>query len=466
LRAFTPAAFALVFLYGLAQLAWGERIPVSDGLGTYDGRRYGEIARDFRREVFDEGLDLFRLQRILPSAVVHLALRATGSSFETRDIVRAFLILNWLLQLALVLVWREIARTARLGPTATWLGFVLMFLNFANLKQPYYYPVLTDTPALLLGALAVWLHLLGRWLALFAVMILAAFTWPALFVSGSLLFAFGREDIRRPAPPAFPRAAMAGLAGLAVALAEALSFGGGGGASGWLSLGVLIAYAAAVAWSLLASRRLFEPATYARGLHPWRLIAAAATFVALRWALGQAATAPGMTLARHVRHVFLYNWGKPALFLLAHVVYFGPVVILLLLYWRAARDRLHQLGLGLTAYAAFQLGHSINSESRQLVDGLPLYALLAAAAAERAGFQRRHVLLVAALGLATSKSWLPINRGDWGSPDQVPAQLYFMNMGPSMTGTTLLLQAAAAMLVLVAAWVVLPRPARRDTTWE
>jgi hypothetical protein len=120
------------------------------------------------------------------------------------------------------------------------------------------------------------------------------------------------------------------------------------------------------------------------------------------------------------------------------------------------------LGLGLTAYAAFQLGHSINSESRQLVDGLPLYVLLAAAAAERVGLGKRHVVLLAALGLVTSKAWLPINRGEWGAPETIPAQLYFMNMGPSMTRTTLLVQAAAAVLALAAAWMALPRPGQRD----
>jgi hypothetical protein len=453
---FTPMALALVLLYGLLQMRWGERIPASDGLGTYDGRRYGEIARDPRREIAEEGLDLFRLQRILPSAAVHLALRATGSSFETRDIVRAFLVLNCICQVALVLVWRQIARTCGLGPTGTWLGFVLLFLNFANLKQPYYYPVLTDTPAVLLGALAVWLHLRDRPLALFIVILLAAFTWPALFVSASLLFVFDRKGLRAPPPPYLPRALGSALAGLGVALLAGAFLGFDATLSGWISLGVLIAYAAGVAWSLLGSERLFERGTYLRGLHRGRLLLAVATFVVLRVLLAQASTAPGMTVSRHIRHIFLYNWGKPGLFLLAHAVYFGPVVVLLALYWRVARDALHELGLGLTAYAAFQLGHAINPETRQLVDALPLYALLAAMAGERCGLAARHVLLVAAWGLLASKVWLPINQGAWGAPDALPAQLYFMNMGPSMTKSALLVQAGVVVVAAVVLWAALP----------
>jgi hypothetical protein len=462
---FVPTALTVVFVYGLVQILWGERIPVTGGLGTYDGRRYGEIARDPRREIVEEGLDLFRLQRILPSVVVHLALRATGSSLDISAIVHAFLVLNWILQLLLVFVWRALARAAGLGLRGTWLGFVLLFVNFANLKQPYYYPVLTDTPAVLLGALALLLHLRGRLAALLGLLILASLTWPSLFVSGSLLFFCGPRPLDPQRPPRAPCATASALAALAVV---ALHWGfvgfSSGGPLAWLSLAVMAAYAAVLAWSLLGSARLFEWRTYSYGVRWPRLVLVLAVFVALRLVLIHASTAPGMTLSRHLRHVFLYNWGKPGLFLLAHAVYFGPVVFLLLLLWPSARDALHGLGLGITAHAVLQLAHSINAESRQLVDGLPLYALVAAMAAERCGFSARHVGLVAALGMILSKAWLPINQGEWRGPSELPAQLYFMNMGPSMTGPAQAVLAAVAFLSLVILWASLPRRPTASST--
>jgi hypothetical protein len=457
---FLPAALALVLLYGVVQIAWGERIPVTDGLGTYDGRRYGEIAKELRREVLEDGLDLFRLQRILPSVLVHGALAAAGSDFSTGDVVLAFLVLNLIVQLGLVVVWDRLAGVAGLGPRGRWVGLSLLFLNFAMLKQPYFYPVLTDTPAVLLGASALLFHLQGRTAALFAVLLVAAFTWPSLFVSGSLLFVFGRTPVDGPSPPPAPRALVAAAVAVALpALHAWLLAPAPWGPRVVASLAVLGAYAAAVAWSLLGSARLFDLRTWTEAVRPWRVAVVVAVFVALRVALTQASTAPGMTYGRHLRHLFLYNSGQPGLFLLAHVVYLGPVVLVVLLLWPTVRTTLHRLGLGVTACAAFQLAHAINTETRQLVDVLPLLALLGAVALEERGIRTWAAAALALLGAFTSKAWLTINQGPWGGPYEHPAQRYFMNMGPSMTRESVAVQAAVALAALVLVWV-LSRPTR------
>lgn len=456
---FTILALALVFLYAVGQIVWGERIPLTEGLGTYDGRRYGEIARDFRREVFVDGLDLFRLQRVLPSAIVHVALAAAGSSFPSAEIVRGFLVLNAALQLLLVPLWRGIARAVGLGDRGTWLGFLLLFLNFANLKQPYFYPVLTDTPAVFLGALMLWLYLRTRPFILLAVLLMAAFTWPSLYFSGALLFIGSREPVDGPTPLPLARGMVAALAGAApVAFHLGLLGGVETSAPVVVALAVIAAYATAVAWSLLGSRRLFEGATYRRGVSVPRLLVVAGLFLGLRLLLVYASTAPGMTFSRHVRHLFLYNSGKVGLFLVAHAVYFGPVALLMLLLWPCVRDQIHRLGLGMTAYAAFHLAHAINTESRQLVDGLPLYALLVALAAEARGVRTAQVIAVGLTGLVASKAWLPINQRPWGPATEMPAQLYFMNMGPSMTPLTLAVQAGAVCVMLAVLWTVFRRP--------
>jgi len=232
-----------------------------------------------------------------------------------------------------------------------------------------------------------------------------------------------------------------------------------GGALGAASLAVLAVYTAAVTWTLFGSASLFRLRTYAAGICWKRLALAAGAFVAIRIALVHASTAPGMTLSRHLRHVLLYNSGRPGLFLIAHAVYFGPVALLLLLSWSRVAATAHRLGLGITAYVVFHFLHGINTESRQLIDGLPLYVLLATLAATERGLAAGHVWLVAAVGLLTSKFWLLINQGMWGEASRFPAQLYFMNMGPSMTSATLGLQAAGVLLTLGLFWAALPRAA-------
>ena len=459
---FLPTALALVVAYGATQIAFGERIPLTGGLGTYDGRRYGEVAMDFRREVLEDGLDAFRLQRIVPSAIVWAALGAFGLARDRPHVIAAFLLGNLILQALLVLLWSALGRRAGLGDRGLWLGLVLLFLSFASLKQPYFYPVLTDTPAVLLGALVLYLHLSRRAAMLFATLLLAAFTWPALFLSGSLLYVLDREPLAATPPP---RAWNVGVAAASVALmllVRASRLGlATGSAAAIVSLLVMAAYVFAVSRSLTATASLFDATTWRRAVRPRRLLLVIGAFVVVQVLVASASTAPGMTVGRHLRHVFLYNAERPGLFLLAHAVYFGPVALLVVLLWPLVRATAWRLGLGVTAVLAFQLAHSINAESRQLVDGLPLYVLLATLAAESVPWTVGRTWLVAALGLVASKAWLPINRGEWGSAFEFPAQYYFMNMGPSMSRRTLLVQAAGAAAALIVLWLSLRR-ARRD----
>lgn len=455
---FLPTALALVAAYAAAQIAWGERIPLTGGLGTYDGRRYGEIAMDLPREVGQEGLDTFRLQRIAPSAAVWAALGALRLPRDPAHVIAAFLLANGLLQVLLVVVWNGLARTAGLGERGLWLGFVLLFVDFANLRQPYFYPVLTDTPAVLLGALALYLHLGRRPHALFAVLLLAAFTWPALFVSGSLLYVLDREPLDG-SPPRRRWHDLVAVAGVAMVLLVRLSRVGTamGSIAAVASLAFLTAYVFAVGRTMSASASLYQAGTWRRAVHVRRLLLAAAAFVVIRVLVVSASTAPGMTVGRHLRHVFLYNLERPGLFLVAHASYFGVVVPLLVLLWPAVRAAAWRLGLGTTAFLAFQLAHGINAESRQLVDGLAVYVLLASLAAESLPWTARRTWLVAGLGFLVSKAWLPINQGEWGTAFDFPAQYYFMNMGPSMSRFTFALQAGALVASLVILWMALRR---------
>ena len=149
------AAPGLLLAYGVVQILWGEAIESTGGLGFYDGRRYGEIAMDFHGQVFREGLDAYRLQRVLPSAIVHAWLRvdrpAPGRAARARHVPH--------LQPADLLVtaaaWAAIARAMELRSAVLLARLRLLFLNFANLKMPFYNAVLTDTTALVLGTLLV-----------------------------------------------------------------------------------------------------------------------------------------------------------------------------------------------------------------------------------------------------------------------------------------------------------------------
>jgi hypothetical protein len=442
---FVPVAPVLLAIFGLGQIGWGEAIELSSGFGFYDGRRYGEIALDFPREVFREGLDAFRLQRVLPSGVIYLALGGDPrDEIEVRDAFRAY---NLILLLATAITWAGIAREAGTSERGRWLGFSLLFLNVANLKMPFYYPVLTDTTALFLGALLLYCHLRSCDSGMLAVLVASAFTWPSLCVSGTLLFAVPRRSL--PEAPSARARAIGGVVA-AVVWVTIIAINHGVVAHHDLlpvTLLILLAFVVLSARGLFDNAALFDLENGRRTSIARRCAVVALILVATQWTVRGLSTAPGMTPARHLRNLVLYATSQPGLFLVAHAVYFGVLPLVLVTHWSRACRAAHRLGPGMTLYVAACLAHAVNPESRQLIDGLPAFVLLGVLALETSALPSRAGWCIAALGLAASKVWLPINQGPFGSSVDYPAQYYFMNHGPTMAPASFWLQAAIVVML-------------------
>ena len=71
---FLLPAVLLLLGYGIAQILWGELISAGRGIG-WDGRFYVPVVQDFRQAVLVDRLDAYRLQRIVPPALVGAAMR-------------------------------------------------------------------------------------------------------------------------------------------------------------------------------------------------------------------------------------------------------------------------------------------------------------------------------------------------------------------------------------------------------
>ena len=183
----------MVVLYGLIAICFGERIGVNEGRG-WDGCYYADIAADFYGQVFPHRLDGYRIQRIVPSAVVHYSLRLLHLPTTNLDtIIRAFQVYNLLLLVVTVYLWNGIAGRLRLRSRGTWLGFVGLMCSFSAMKMPFDYPALTDTTAFALGAAIVYAFLAGNRVMILLAAALGAFTWPTLLYLAIPLILFPRR---------------------------------------------------------------------------------------------------------------------------------------------------------------------------------------------------------------------------------------------------------------------------------
>jgi hypothetical protein len=465
-------ALALAVAVGYALAVWlGEKILVNGGLG-HDGRQYGRWAADFYGSVVKHGVSAYYIQRVLPSAVVHAGLRLVGAAPTTRNIIAGFEIANCVL--VWLAAWSFSATVKQLGvsPVTRWLGALCLFGSFGILKWSAYYPVITDVWAMALGTFQLQCYLRRRPFALAAVTVLGAFAWPTLLLVGScLLLCCGVE--RRAGPPS--EAVPAHLHDVGAALAT-LAWGFACWSmldrhydphigTGPIFLPVVrlswLVSAAFLFWglrTLLRDRRVFDVRLILRGLLTVPGALAVALFVGLTLLRPHLSSgAHGLSVADHVDVTAFTALKAPGIFLLAHVLFFGPIVLVVCLRWSDLVRVLHGAGLGPTLIALLAVLFALNSESRKLFNFAPMVLPFVAVLLDRLQPPRRELAVFAIVSLLSSKVWLTLDGRLRGPASDFPSQTLYLSVGPWMSLTMYALQ--LVVVAVVAVWIArwLPR---------
>lgn len=463
------AAIALTLAYG-----FGELIPFHGGFG-YDGNLYGTLVMH-PGEVMDLArFDVHRAQRVVPSFIAWLALSPVGLNDHRSAVIGWFHFYDFALVLGTVTLFWRTARLLRLGRPAAWVGFVALVGNYAVMKWPGFYPVLTDISGLFLGMLVLYLWVARREWWLPAVALVGAFTWPTVTYSALVLFVLARgRDLPLPDPRSRPQRVTAllvatgvatGVAAFAASLIDCLGSCTADilPASLWraaLPVSVPL-FALALGYALYPiGTRLSVPAVIRSIL--WYRIPIAAVIV---WGTARVAQALGtpseFTLGRTLSNTALGGVVKPFGNLVAHSVFYGMAVPLLILTWPLAVRAAGRLGVGFLAMLAMFVLLGSGAESRILFNQWPVFALLAALVADRLGWGWRSVAIFGTAAVVSSRFWFPLaNHGpfSWDSMSY-PTQWYAMSVGLRMTIRSYLLMGSLTLLMVavVAALLVANR---------
>lgn len=438
-RASNGMIVAAVFVAGLASLAWNERIPVNEGLG-WDGIVFVQAAAHPRQALRETKGTGHMIQRILPSAIVHISLRTLGIERTNRNILRGFRTLTLLLIALATLAWCECARELQITTAGKWLGAAVLFSNFALLKMSYYYPNLTDPMAFTLGLGMLLFYLRRNDAALVCLTILAAFTLQTAFLVGVLFLLFPRsEDETQSVTPRLCRAQAITVGAVCTILLAGYL------ASFWIwgwdvlkypteplrpLLAVSIAISAFyfyVAVSSLLNSSGFQLSwvraqAFIRSPRPWLVGLLVAAIVGI-WRI--LAAKPGLTMQVIIGRIFWSGVTSPGMFLVAHTLYFGPIMLVLVWLWREIVPQVHRYGMGLTMVVLLAAPFSLMSESRNWINFFPILAVLTVKALDARQCSRNVYLLIALLTFVGSRWWLPLN-GNF--PER-----YFDCQGPWMT---------------------------------
>lgn len=448
--------FLAYTVWALYAIFYGERIPVNGGLG-WDGKIYYFISQDFFTYVQGRVFDSYYILRVVPPLIVKAAHWLTGTehSYELTGTFFGLLNLSSMLGGTLLLLaclhdtvwqWRLMAS-------------VFALVSFGSLRHPYYYPILTDAFAFLLGAAMLWAFLSKRRAVLLAVTLAGAFTTPVLLLMAFPLLAFQHGTFTGKEWTSTDRvlfglllASVTFLALIGPALNGTMPFGAYQPSKEMvlLALPFLLAYVGLLWWNMgIAGRLRATLSTIDRtGLMVWGMVLVAVVLCGL-WARPSS-----FRTADFILGLVSNGLVHPAVFIVAHVVFIGPAFLLILLFPVRFRKTAAALPLPLFWTAMCALMLAVNSESRTLMAGLPFIFYVLITALRDLPIHRFQMVMVIVLSLALSKVWFPINAGEMtGDFLEFPMQRYFMHLGPWMNTTAYALQLAATVVSAGLLWL-------------
>jgi hypothetical protein len=473
----------LVALLGVVWLLFGERFPFGF---VWDTDWYADEAAHFWERAVVERLNGYRLQRVLPSAIVWLGMRAVGATPTLDNAGTGFLVLDILLLVATALVWRSVADRLELSHRARWLGFLGLFANYAIVKHAFYMPAMTEIAAYALGMSALLLFLDRRRVALFALGLIGGFVFPTVGPSVALMLLW---PARGGPIPDRDRSILGDLVALAWALAFAAIFlyfylyrGARGIAYGPVTPVVDVVWPLSLALTVgtmfLGLRVLLRGIDVdwvrraLRALDGPGVLMAIGTLVipALLVKAIQSAPSTVMTPKLLLAILAFQPNARPLAHLVAHAVWFGPLVIVLVLRWRAVTTLAWRLGPGLVAALAFGFLIAMTPETRQSSFEWPILVALLVAALDQARETSTRLLGVVIVGsVLTSQFWRRLTTPEMLIPvpdlDRAQAAFvfreYLASTGLWMSNRAYLLHLAVLLPLAVSlAWLMFGRRER------
>jgi hypothetical protein len=473
---------------GLLIYLTGDRINWSGGFG-FDGRLYGELAKNFPSAVFGHGtvippgfepytgpslhgLDSYYIFRIVPSGLVWLGLKVTTLTPTYGHVIGLFVALNSFMYALATWCWCRSAALLGLGDREKILGATALLINFAVMRMGGYTPVLTDQVALGLGALTLYLWLRGWTPALAITVFLLCFTWPLSFLSGGLMLLLPAPrgiDFSERSEDARPwgrswlgmsrfSAAVGALAGVVALVAVIIMNRGGGRVSSEgneqlhhlfpLSAAITAVFVFAVVGFFLP-RHPRDLLAVLRRLRPTRIALAVGVVAAAR-IIGKIFThRAGYNSTQILEEEFWWTTLDPGVFIVIFVSYFGPLLLALLFDLpRAARDA-WRLGPGMAAIVAIGVLGALTTQAREIANIYP-FLLLPGVLAFRRFFGLGNIALGVffLIALAFSRIWLYIGPIETSLPALLhfPAEAYLMAQGPWTTPATYAMQLGGVLL--------------------
>jgi hypothetical protein len=447
----------------------GEIVPAGDGLG-WDGGIYANMVRMFCNQRFvGDFLNPYHIRRILPSGLVALVMSVFRIPVTNKTIALTFQGYHVVIIGLGVFLWHAIVRELHISRKGLWLGFWGLFMSFALAKWAFFYPVLTDTTGYILGLFLIYVFLKRNHLGVLIILSLGFFTWPNFFELGFALLIFPRTTF--PLEPArfklnkIVAAVASGIVLISsvyvIYIAQHQWFGTAPIHSVMpLSILCMAAFVFHGVKTLTNFVYVYDLPGFLKRLNVYWAVIGGLTFLLLKLLIS-VYTQPDLSTVYSFHDFFanlmLLGNRQPFVFFINHVVFFGPMLILALLFWKQVCRSIHEHGIGLFLMTLGGLALSIYPESRTLMNLAPFFLVFTVKTVDALQWNPSYSVFLGYLAVLYSRIWLLINAEP--SPEggllEFSWQKLFMTSGYVVSGLSYLIQGSVVLLTGIVLYFLL-----------
>jgi hypothetical protein len=221
---------------------------------------------------------------------------------------------------------------------------------------------------------------------------------------------------------------------------------------------LLLSILAVLAYLYFATRHLYKVDLYIQSIRNSRVWVR--TFVAISilvavycviwWGAGDEPSP--LNYKGFLANIVVSAIANPLTFLVSHVVYAGPVLLVLLYFIRPFMEEINNYGVGLHVLILGYVFLSIHSETRLFINAWPFFVAFLCKSLEKIKLPASFYISILLFALALSKFWYRIEVENFSKNYlDFPEQRYFMSIGPWMSDAMYLLQ--GSIILLISFWL-------------
>jgi hypothetical protein len=464
LKTFLVKRIDLYIFFGLAifflvDILLSEKTDIKGGFG-WDGSIYGSWVRDFPNILFKK-LDSYYIVRVFPSFCVNILMRIFMGLFKIKltdnNIILCWQLYNFIMILISILLSIRISNLLNFNTKAKLFVISLLFINLYMLKIYIWNPVLTDITALSLTLSLFYSYLKHKYWLLFLISVIGFFTWPTFIFLCAILFIFPvsiNENITKKFYKFLNNDILYVIIGILFIVIMIYLFihyffyynldydnPESHYASPMKSLVILsllfvLAYLIYAYIFMISKTKLFTLLYYYLDYKFWirisiTIIMLFGLFLLKRYMKSGIKNIHDLDF--YLAVTFNLSLIRPLNNLVSHLIWFGPVFLLILYYIKDIINKMISNGnVGIIILMFMGTIMSINPESRVLLTFIPILCFYLVLVLKEQ-ISSKQIIVIVISQLIFSKIWYKFNWGDaqhWSNPLKFPEQHYFMNAGP------------------------------------